>query len=141
MEPESGPASTELAPCVAIVGPPNSGKSTLLNLLDEALQLHPARPAVYVVKGNPDGSGRYIHYSPELREGLKANVKGKWVESTVDQICEWTANARRHLGLVLLDWLSSPQRVVQQLLVVLRQEHTLAVDQPFLVQVGQSITT
>ena len=93
-----------LAPCVAITGPPNSGKTTLLHLLDEALQLDPARPSVYVVKGNPDGTGRYLHYSRELRSLLKEEVKGRWVESTVDQICEWVTQARRNLELVLLDF-------------------------------------
>ena len=102
--PPLAPAAVPLAPCVAVTGPPNSGKTTLLHLLDEALQLHPARPAVYVVKGNPDGTGRYLHYSPELRTSLKASVKGRWIESTVDQICEWVTNARRNLELVLLDF-------------------------------------
>ena len=97
-------AATPLAPCIAVTGPPNSGKTTLLHLLDESLQLHPARPAVYVVKGNPDGTGRYLHYSPELRTSLKPQVKGRWAESTVDQIRQWVLNARRNLELVLLDF-------------------------------------
>jgi hypothetical protein len=98
------PTPAPLAPCIAVTGPPNSGKTTLLHLLDEALQLHPGRPSAYIVKGNPDGTGRYLHYSPELRTSLKPQVKGKWMESTVDQICEWIANARRNLELVLLDF-------------------------------------
>lgn len=98
------PTVEVLAPCVAIVGPANSGKSTLLNLLDQSLQLHPAKPLTYVVKGSPDGSGRYQHYSPELRKSLKSEVKGKWVASTVDQICSWVSAARQHLELALLDF-------------------------------------
>src|SRR5205823_5373022 len=58
----------DLAPCVAVIGPPNSGKTTLLHLLDSALQHHPDAPLAYVVKGSPDGSGRYLHRAPDLRE-------------------------------------------------------------------------
>ena len=47
----------DLAHCIAVVGPASSGKTTLLHLLDEALQHHKAQPLVYVVKGNPDGTG------------------------------------------------------------------------------------
>jgi hypothetical protein len=66
----SAPVSEEpiLAPCVAVVGPANSGKTSLLHPLDEALQSHPSAPLAYVVKGNPDGTGRYLLHAPELRE-------------------------------------------------------------------------
>lgn len=92
-----------LAPCVAVVGPANSGKTTLLHLLDHALQRHPARPLVYVVKGNPDGTGRYLFHSPELRERLKERVKGVWCATTVETVCGWVESCRRHLDLVLVD--------------------------------------
>lgn len=92
-----------LAPCVAVVGPANSGKTTLLHLLDRALQLHPVRPLVYVVKGNPDGTGRYLFHAPELREPLKERVKGVWCATTVETVCGWVESCRRHLDLVLVD--------------------------------------
>jgi hypothetical protein len=94
-----------LAPCVAIVGPANSGKTTFLHLLDRALQQHPSRMLAYVVKGSPDGSGRYQFYNPKLREELKSHVKGAWNGNpTIEQICNWTLNTRRHVDLALLDF-------------------------------------
>jgi energy-coupling factor transporter ATP-binding protein EcfA2 len=94
----------DLAPCIAVVGPSNSGKTTLLHLLDAALQQHPDQPLAYVVKGNPDGTGRYLFYSPELRGPLKPRVKGRWSTHTVDTVCGWIENTRRRLELVLLDF-------------------------------------
>jgi hypothetical protein len=93
----------DLAPCVAVVGPANSGKTTLLHFLDDALQRHPAAPLVYVVKANPDGSGRYLFHAPDLREPLKERVKGAWSESTVETVSQWVGCCRRRLDLVLLD--------------------------------------
>lgn len=93
-----------LAPCVAIVGPANSGKSTLLHLLDSALMQHPSGPLPYVVKGSPDGSGRYLFHAPVMRENVKDRVKGTWSESTIETVCGWIENARRHLDLVLVDF-------------------------------------
>lgn len=92
-----------LAPCVAVIGPANSGKTTILHLLDEALQLHPEAPLVYVVKGNPDGTGRYLFRAPQLREPLKAHVKGSWTSVTVETIAEWIEHCRERLELVLVD--------------------------------------
>lgn len=94
-----------LAPCVAVVGPANSGKSTFLNQLDHALQNHPAKPSVHVVKGSPDGSGRYLFHAPKQREKLKARVKGQWQPgTTADVICAWIDHARQSLELALLDF-------------------------------------
>lgn len=93
-----------LAPCIAVVGPANSGKTTLLHLLDRALQHHPSQPLAYVVKGTPDGTGRYLFHAPELRDALKPDVKGTWCRTTSATISEWIANARAHLDLVLLDF-------------------------------------
>ncbi|MGH2628568.1 MAG: CRISPR-associated protein Csx3 [Anaerolineales bacterium] len=92
-----------LAPCVAVVGPASSGKTTLLHLLDDALQRHAVQPLAYIVKGNPDGTGRYLFHAPELRETLKERVKGAWCESTVETVCGWIEHCRRHLDLVLVD--------------------------------------
>ncbi len=89
----------ELAPCVAVIGPASSGKTTLLHLLDAELQDHPESPLAYVVKGNPDGSGRYLYYSRDLRN----SQKGRWTDVTLDQVIEWVRNARRHLEIVLVD--------------------------------------
>ncbi len=94
----------QLAPCVAVVGPANSGKTTLLHMLDDGLQRHSTRPLAYVVKGNPDGTGRYLLHAPELREAVKGLVKGSWGEATVETLCGWIDNARSHLELVLLDF-------------------------------------
>lgn len=103
--PVPGPVSGEppLAACVAVVGPANSGKTTLLHLLDGALQLHPGAPLVYVVKGNPDGTGRYLFHAPELREALKPKVKGSWTNVTMETIGEWVDRCRERLELVLVD--------------------------------------
>lgn len=92
-----------LAPCVAVVGPANSGKTTLLHLLDDVLQTHPEAPRVYVVKGNPDGTGRYLFHAPELREALKPRVKGAWTGVTMRTIGEWIDRCRERLELVLVD--------------------------------------
>jgi hypothetical protein len=89
---------------VAVVGPANSGKTTLLHRLDRALQEHPARPLACVVKGNPDGTGRYLFEAPELRERLKPRVKGTWRSETVETVRAWTEHARARLELVLLDF-------------------------------------
>jgi CRISPR-associated protein (Cas_csx3) len=91
------------APCVAVVGPANSGKTTLLHLLDDALHRHPSRPLAYVVKGNPDGTGRYLFHAPDLRAALKERVKGSWCVATVATVCGWIEGCRRHLDLVLVD--------------------------------------
>jgi CRISPR-associated protein (Cas_csx3) len=93
-----------LAPCVAIVGPPNSGKTSFLHLLDQVLQQHPAAPLAHVVKGSPDGTGRYLLYASELREPLKERVKGVWAAETVETVAGWIDESRRHLDLVLLDF-------------------------------------
>lgn len=93
-----------LAPAVAIVGPANSGKTTLLHLLDRELQGHPDRPMVYVVKGNPDGTGRYLYEAPSLRGTLQKRIKGSWREETVEAICRWIENCRSSLELVLVDF-------------------------------------
>ncbi|HEX4952538.1 MAG TPA: CRISPR-associated protein Csx3 [Thermoanaerobaculia bacterium] len=92
-----------LAPAVMVVGPANSGKTTFLHHLDELLQHHPGRPLVYVLKGSPDGTGRYLLHAPALREGLKPLVKGRWTETTVATIAAWIDECRRHLDLVLVD--------------------------------------
>ena len=97
--------SRDLAPCVAIVGPPNSGKTTLLHLLDHALRKHPSKPLAYVVKGNPDGTGRYLLYAKDQRDLVKSRVKGKWDgTATIEQIRQWTRNSRRWLEIALLDF-------------------------------------
>lgn len=93
-----------LAPCVAVIGPPNSGKTTLLHLLDAALSVHPERPLAYVVKGNPDGTGRYLYHVPGKRDEFKPLVKGKWTGQTPETIRTWVARARRTLEIVLLDF-------------------------------------
>lgn len=94
-----------LAPCIAVVGPANSGKTTLLHFLDRALAASASKPMAYVVKGNPDGTGRYLLFrSKQEREALKERVKGAWAEPTVDTICEWIRTAREYLDIVLLDF-------------------------------------
>jgi hypothetical protein len=92
-----------LAPAVAIVGPAASGKTTILHLLDRDLQHQPEGQGSYVVKGSPDGTGRYLFYSPESREQVKARAKGAWSPGTIEALCAWTLNARRCLELVLVD--------------------------------------
>lgn len=96
--------ASDLAPAIAVVGPANSGKTTLLHLLDRVLQTHPHRPLAYVVKGNPDGTGRYLYESPDLREPLKPRVKGAWGPETVETLCRWIDHCRSHLELVLVDF-------------------------------------
>lgn len=91
------------APAIAIVGPPNSGKTTILDRRDHELQHHPEQPVVHVVKGNPDGMGRYLLHAPEAREALKKDVKGKWISTTAATISEWISNSRNHLEIVLVD--------------------------------------
>ncbi len=98
------PLGEPIAPCIAVVGPANSGKSTLLNRLDAALQHHPSRLLTYVVKGSPDGTALYLDRSPDLRQALKPQVKGRWTAQTPAHIQRWVRNARRHLDLALLDF-------------------------------------
>jgi hypothetical protein len=90
---------SQLAPCIFVIGPANSGKSSLLHLLDEALQRHEDAPLAYVVKGNPDGSAHYEWHTPDKR----GSQKGQWARLTLDQVIGWIENARRHLELVLVD--------------------------------------
>ena len=97
-------SASDLAPCVAVVGPANSGKTTLLHRLDRALQEHPARPIACVVKGNPDGTGRYLFEAPEQREALKSRVKGAWRTETVETVRRWIDHARVRIELVLVDF-------------------------------------
>jgi hypothetical protein len=94
----------ETAACVAVVGPANAGKSTLLHQLDEKLQ--PLLDSFLVMQGNPDGIGRYLYHSPDLRNDrdFKKSIKGEWGEGTVDRICEWVTHGRRNLSLALLDF-------------------------------------
>ena len=101
---KSADLNDPLAPCVAVVGPANAGKTTLLHQLDEKLQR--IVPSVLVIKGNPDGTGRYLFYVPEVRHdaAFKNTVKGSWGSQTVERICEWIDNGRRNLALALLDF-------------------------------------
>jgi hypothetical protein len=92
------------APCVVVVGPANSGKTTFLHLLDQALQQHPDLPLVYIVKGTPDGTGRYLFHAPDLREVLKPEVKGRWSATTPATVSQWIAHCRAALDLVIVDF-------------------------------------
>jgi len=96
--------TSDRAPCVAVVGPANAGKTTLLHQLDEKLKRH--LDSFLVLKGNPDGTGRYLYHAPELRQdpAFKDSVKGKWAEATVENICEWITHGRRNLSLALVDF-------------------------------------
>jgi hypothetical protein len=87
------------APCIAVIGPASSGKTSLLHLLDEALQQHEGAPLAYVVKGNPDGGARYIYRAPRLRN----SQKGQWTSVTLDRVVDWVRSAREHLEIVLVD--------------------------------------
>jgi hypothetical protein len=103
--PDSNVAGTPpLAPCIAVVGPANAGKTTLLHQLDEKLK--PRLDSFLVLKGNPDGSGRYLYHSPELRNEpeFKKSAKGQWGDATVDRVCEWVIHGRSNLSLALLDF-------------------------------------
>ena len=93
-----------LSPCIAIVGPANAGKTTLLHQLDEKLKAH--LDSFLVIKGSPDGTGRYFYHAPDLRNEptFKASVKGKWGDGTIERICEWVEHGRRNLSLALLDF-------------------------------------
>lgn len=94
--------STKLAPCVVVAGPANAGKTTLLHQLDRALQRR--LESVLVIKGSPDGTGRYLFHQPELREALKPEVKGRWAPPTMERIGDWVEQGRRNLELALLDF-------------------------------------
>jgi hypothetical protein len=92
----------DLAPCIAVVGPANAGKTTLLHLLDEKLQRR--LKAALVIKGSPDHTGRYLFHAPNLREALKEDVKGQWGATTIEHICESITCGRAHLEIALLDF-------------------------------------
>ncbi len=95
---------SELSPAIAVIGPANAGKTTLLHEIDRQLQAR--LDSVLVIKGSPDGTGRYLYYSPHLRNTpeFKAAVKGAWAGPTVEQICEWVTQGRKNLSLALLDF-------------------------------------
>ncbi len=88
----------------ARIGPANAGKTTLLHQLDEKLKRQ--LDSVLMIKGNPDGTGRYLYHAPDLRNeaDFKRSVKGKWGDATVDRICEWITHGRHNLSLALLDF-------------------------------------
>jgi hypothetical protein len=92
----------ELAPCIAVIGSANTGKTALLHQLNERLQRRLA--AVLVIKGNPDHTGRYLFHAPNLREALKPDVKGIWGSTTIEHICESINCGRRNLEVALLDF-------------------------------------
>jgi hypothetical protein len=73
-----------------------------MQLVGIDLLLRQRLPGVLVIKGSPDGTGRYLFYSPELREALKPEVKGRWGSMTVERICEWIDQGRQNLSLALL---------------------------------------
>ncbi len=93
---------TASAPCIAVVGPANAGKTTLLHQLDCLLQRE--LKAFLVIPGNPDHGGRYVHYAPHQREALKSHVKGSWTESTASHIRDSIDCGRRNLELSFLDF-------------------------------------
>jgi hypothetical protein len=92
------------SPCIAVVGPANAGKTTLLCQLDERLKRR--LDGFMVLKGNPDGTGLYLYHAPELRNEpeFKKSVKGSWGAATIERICEWITFGRRNLSLTLLDF-------------------------------------
>jgi hypothetical protein len=92
------------APCVAVVGPANAGKSTLLYQLDQRLKRR--LDGFMVIKGQPDGTGMYQYRAPEYRNDLefKKAVKGQWGEATIEHICEWIRCGRQNLSLAMLDF-------------------------------------
>jgi len=87
-----------------VIGPANAGKTTLLHQLDDKLKRR--LDSFLVLKGNPDGTGRYLYHAPDLRDEpeFKKSIKGKWGDATVDRICEWITQGRRNLSLALLDF-------------------------------------
>jgi hypothetical protein len=97
-------AEEKLAAAVAVVGPANAGKTTLLHQIDEKLQAR--LDSVLVIKGSPDGTGRYLYHAPQLRNDpeFKLAAKGAWGVATVERICEWIACGRRNLALALVDF-------------------------------------
>lgn len=92
------------AVCIAVVGPANAGKTTLLYQLDERLKSR--LDGFMVIKGQPDGTGMYLYQAPEFRNDpeFKNSVKGQWGKATIDRICEWIQSGRQNLSLALLDF-------------------------------------
>lgn len=88
--------------CVAVVGPPSSGKTSFLQRLNIWLQSQRGVLA-YVPPVNPDGVGKYLQYSPELRKLLRERIKGFWEKDTITTFLHWVDSTRSHLDLVVLD--------------------------------------
>ncbi|KAB2965153.1 MAG: hypothetical protein F9K16_02585 [Thermoanaerobaculia bacterium] len=95
--------ANRLAPAVAIVGPPNSGKSRLLGFLNDALPGRAPGLSVYLVPGNPDGVGKYLTHAPRLRSELKPSIKGSWTPDTLETLIGSIRSCRRHLQLIVVD--------------------------------------
>lgn len=94
-------------PAVAIVGPPNSGKSHLAQALFE--QLLTQEPNIYLQRGNWDGEGNWLldleaqNLDGTLIHALKQGCKGQPTPTFFDYQAQVVRELRRQKKLVLVD--------------------------------------
>ncbi|NJM00840.1 MAG: CRISPR-associated protein Csx3 [Synechococcaceae cyanobacterium SM2_3_2] len=91
-----------LCPAVMVVGPPDSGKSTLSHALFQALL--PTHPDIYLQRAQWDGEGNWVlELDPQMRETLKQPHRGQLTPEFFGFHAQAILQLRRQKRLVLVD--------------------------------------
>ncbi|NJK64879.1 MAG: CRISPR-associated protein Csx3 [Synechococcaceae cyanobacterium SM2_3_1] len=91
-----------LCPALMIVGPPDSGKSTISQQLFQSLIR--INPSIYLQRAHWDGEGNWIlELDPAQRETLKLTYKGALTEEFFPYHAQAILQLRKQKALVLVD--------------------------------------
>ncbi|CAI9084824.1 CRISPR-associated protein Csx3 [Candidatus Methylacidiphilum fumarolicum] len=98
----SSPPSTLI---IALVGPPHSGKSVFLMLLQESLKrilpISFYQEKTYTIRACPDGEGNWFHEAYPYSKTLR--FKNQWNQSFVDNICQHIKEISKTKRLLFVD--------------------------------------